>query len=112
MQKTFEKAPELGSYPIKIEVFDSNNSAIIPDSANWSLFDKRGIVINSRLNITVPTPGLENNVLLSGDDLKIGSFGIDRFFLFEFTYTSTLGAGIPDNEKLFFQIEERRGLRN
>lgn len=111
MQKTFEKAPELGSYPVRIQVFDSDNDVIIPDTANWSLFDKRGTVINSRENI-VTTPGTETNILLSGNDLKIGSFGIDRFLLFEYTYTSTFGAGIPDNEKLFFQIEERRGLRS
>jgi hypothetical protein len=110
MQKTFEKAPELGSYPIQVQVFDSNDSTIIPDSATWSLFDKRGNIINARENIIV-TPEAITNILLSGNDLKIGSFGFDRFLLFEFTYTSTFGAGIPDNEKLFFQIEERRGLR-
>ena len=110
MQKTFETAPELGSYPIQIQITDSSNSVIVPDSATWSLFDKRGNVINQRENVVV-APATLTNVLLSGDDLKIGSFGIDRFFLFEFTYTSTLGSGIPDNEKLSFQIEERRGLR-
>lgn len=110
MQKTFEKASEFGSYPVTINILDSNGNSVIPDTANWSLFDKRGNVVNSRLNVVV-TPGTDTNILLQDNDLKIGSFGVDRFLLFEYTYTSTFGAGIPDNEKLFFQIEERRGLR-
>lgn len=110
MQKTFEKAPELGSYPIRIQVTDSDGDIIIPENVTWSLFDKKGNVINNRSSISA-IGGNTTNILLQGDDLKIGSFGIDRFFLFEYTYTSSFGSDIPDNEKLIFQIEERRGLR-
>ena len=108
MIKLFEPAPEEGSYPIAFTLRDFNGNTLIPDFINWTLTDKKGNIINSREEVSI-TAAEDSIILVQGDDLKIGHYGIDRFVLVKYAYTSTLGNGIPDNEQIFFQIEDHRG---
>jgi hypothetical protein len=98
-------AAEGGTYAITGAFTDDAGSAVSPDTLKWTLTNDSGTVINSRQDVSISTPTSSETVVLSGDDLSIGSNGVVRVFTFEGTYTSDLGSGLPLKGQATFVID-------
>lgn len=83
---------------------DENGDTITPSAIRWTLITPNGMVINNRERVSA-TPGTSVTVLLEGDDLQVGAYGIERVFLVRALYNSTLGSNIPLIEQVKFTIE-------
>jgi len=99
------KAIEESTYIITANFIDENGEAFSPVTLNWSLTDPSGNIINDREDVVVESPESTEHIVLSGDDLAIGTnYPCWRRFCLSGTYDSTLGNGLPINSVALFQI--------
>lgn len=101
---TLTAAIEESTYVITIPFVDEDSNAVTPTAATWTLSDQYGNVINSRTNVTISPLSSSVDVVLSGDDLAIGSSGASRRFTVKATYDSSLGTGLKLNAEVTFVI--------
>ena len=105
-QRLALRAAEGSTYVIRLAYFDEDGVAETPTAVTWTLTDRVGTVINSRLDVIIAAPGTTNDVLLSGADLVLSTgSGPERVLLVEAIYTSSLGAGLPLKEECWFVID-------
>jgi hypothetical protein len=105
-----QKAAEEGTYAVTVSYFDEAGAAVTPNTAAWTLTDTSGVVINERADETIVTPATSNVIVLSGDDLIIGSHGVKRHLLITGTYDSSLGDDLPFRAQVNFEIEDFSGV--
>lgn len=105
-------AIEEATYAVTIGFLDDDESAVVPSAAVWTLTDDRGVVVNGRSAVPIGSLGTTATIVLSGDDLALGAAynGVRRHVLVEYTYTSSLGAGLPGKDVAIFDILDLRGL--
>ena len=84
---------------------DEDGASVVPDTITWTLTDESGNVINSRSEVSV-SPAAAVDIVLSGDDLSIGNYGTRRVLLIEYTFTSSLGSGLPGKHQVSFKITD------
>ena len=82
------------------------DESVTPDSVFWSLTDKEGTVINSRLDVAVTPPESTITIVLAGEDLALsGEASNKRYLTIYGEYSSlSLGPSIPYREQIEFQI--------
>ncbi len=104
-------AIEQGTIAFIIRLYDEDGTLVVPETIQWSLRDLSGSIINDREDVAIGDPGQDNTILLSGADLAIEEAGsyqlpsfVPRHLLVEATYNSTLGAGLPVNCLIEFNI--------
>jgi len=100
-------AREKSTYAITITFTDETGTTFTPVTATWTLGDKDGTTINSRVGEAL-TPATSITVVLQGDDLQIVDSDNDkekRIFTVEGTYDSTNGSGLPFKESCYFYVE-------
>lgn len=97
-------AVEESTYVVVAAFTDEEGAAVTPSSVAWTLTDATGNVINSRNSVSA-TPGTSINIVLSGDDLAIGTNGTSRRVTVQATYNSGLGTGLPLKAECYFSIE-------
>lgn len=76
---------------------------IIPDTARWTLRDKRGNIVNERQDVAIPSSQLSwlITITLMGDDLEpaVAGEAIDvdpvRYLIWEVTYSYGGSSGLP-----------------
>ena len=92
------------SYIITIRCYDEAGTNVIPTTSTWSLRNRGGAVINSRLNVAL-TPALQMTVVLNQADLAIGS---DPWRVFEVKsiYDSSYGTGLEMYKECTFKVRE------
>lgn len=102
------EAKEKSTFIVKVQFRDENDSAITPDTLQWTLTDNKGNVVNNRSNVSVGSPSSTNYIVLKGDDLGITqNRGRTRVLIVEATYTSaTYGADLPLKESAEFIIKD------
>ena len=100
-------AVEQGTYVITGNFTDENSAAVIPVTLKWGLKDLSGNIVNSREDVVILSPDSTEDVVLSGDDLEINGsyFSSQRVFIFDGTYDSSLGSGLPIRESVLFNIK-------
>ncbi|MCK5343787.1 MAG: hypothetical protein KAR20_10300 [Candidatus Heimdallarchaeota archaeon] len=105
MTTKLKTANQKSIYPIII----SYNYPI--KTLKWSLTDTDNNIINSRDEVNIPTPGVEEMVILSGDDLNIFDTETDetkkgkRIFTTEATFDhATFGNDKPINDEASFTV--------
>lgn len=99
------KATEESTYPITITFRDENSVAVAPNTAQWTLTDMAGTVINSRQDVAIVTPTSSETILLSGLDLAIAdNTKALRLLTVEYTYDSSLGTDLPAKTEVQFEI--------
>ena len=100
-------AGEESTYVIEVAFEDETGAAVIPNTSSikWTLTDTYGNVINSRNQVAVASASTIN-IVLSGDDLSIGTSGLTRVILIEATYNSSLGSNLPLREEVRFNIAD------
>jgi hypothetical protein len=101
----FTTVNEKSTLPIEASFTDEDGAAVTPSSITWTLTDHNGNVINNREDVSA-TPGETVTILLSGDDLAIGSNGRVRVLTVEALYNSTLGNDLPLKEEIYFSIKD------
>lgn len=104
------EAVEGSTYVVTLTFTDETESAVVPDTLEWSLYDKDGAVVNGRDGVTV-TPALETKIVLSGADLRsVGGVGATQLMLVVAgTYSSSLGAGLPLRDAVTFWLRDLMG---
>jgi hypothetical protein len=85
---------------------DENDDPVVPATLRWSMKDPNEETVNGRLNVDVAVPTNPFYLVLSGDDLALEDGKPSRRkVIFEATYNSALGNGLPLNECAEFTIE-------
>lgn len=102
-------APEEGTYILTAAFFDADDEAVTPKSAEWTLTDEDGNIKNTREDIEIGSGDLDTTVdiVLSGDDLAIGSNEQPpyyRFLTVKAIYDAAEGSDLPLNDQCRFQI--------
>jgi hypothetical protein len=98
-------ANEESTYIINVAFEDEDDNAVTPDSVTWTLTDGSGNVINNRLHVS-ETPATSIDIVLSGDDLAIGTNGRSRTVTIEAVYDSAAGNDLPLNDEVTFNITD------
>jgi len=106
-------AKEKSTLKVTVAFADEDGNAVTPTALTWTLTDRDGTVINERSAVSV-TPASSNVIALSGNDLALQSGEtakyVERRFLVEGTYTSSLGAGLPLKWSGAFLLENLTGV--
>lgn len=91
---------------IQISFLDETDSPVTPSSASWTLTDIEGNVVNGRSDEAILSLGTSVTIVLSGDDLAIGTplVGKKRQLLIKAVYDSDLGDDLPFNQAINFDI--------
>jgi len=102
------EAVEGSSLGITVSFFDDDGNAETPDSANWTLTDGDGTVINEKEEESISNPSTSNTITLSGADLDLlatetGEVAVRRFVV-QAVYNSDLGNNLPMVEAVAFSI--------
>ena len=100
-----EKATEEGTYIINAAFTDEDDNAVVPDSISWTLTDVVGTVINDRLHEVI-SPAADVDIVLSGNDLAIGTSGTKRVLTIEAVYDSAAGDDLPLTDEASFDVED------
>lgn len=103
------EAVEESTLAIVISFTDEDGNAETPATANWTLTDDDGDVINSREEVTISSLDTSVTVVLSGDDLALqsGESGSAvRRFVVQGTYNSDLGNGLPMIDSVAFPVRD------
>lgn len=100
---------EKGTAVFTVAFTDEDGSAVTPGAATWTLTDKKGNAINSRTAVTISPLSTSVTIVLSGDDLALGSETTsdhERHLTVEYTYTSSAGSDLPGKAVAIFHIED------
>lgn len=105
-------AIERSTYAVTAAFLDDVGAAVTPSAATWTLSDDRGVVVNSRSAVAISPLATTATIVLSGADLAIGASynGRRRHLLIEYTYTSSLGAGLPGKDVAIFDVLDLAGV--
>jgi len=100
-------AVEQSVFWVTVDFLDEDSNAMAPDVATWTLTDLKGNIINSRTDVAIDTPDVEETIELSGNDLAVdGNDIVQRLITVEGTYTSVNhGAGKPFKFEIQFPVE-------
>jgi hypothetical protein len=104
-----ENAVEGSTYIVAFQLKDETETNIIPNTAEWSLRDSNGTIVNGRSAVSIITPATTNNIILSGTDLSCIS-DINRVITVKGAYTSTYGIDLPFAEEYYFKIKNLVGV--
>ena len=109
MIKIEERAYEQSTYVFVVTLTDEEGDAVVPASLKWTLTTKDELVVNDREQVVHSGLSTENKIVLSGDDLQILPSeeklrSVDRRFIVEATYDSTLGSGLPVTGVAAFKV--------
>ena len=110
-QKFGVVATEEGTVVIEFTFKDEDTNPVVPNSATWTLFNTRGVVVNNRNQIALTSLTTTMKVVLTGEDLVINSaHGKERIFLVEYVYNSSNGTNLPNKDYCQFAIDDIIGV--
>lgn len=98
------KAVEKSTYVITIEFTDESGDPVTPNTVTWTLSDVYGAIINSREDVTL-TPTATGTIVLSGDDLVVTNYSVERVLTVAGTYDSTYGSDLPFKDSVRFDLD-------
>jgi len=85
------QAVEKSTFVITASFYDEDNNLVAPTTLTWTLTDQFGLVMNSRVAVTL-TPAATVTVVLHGDDLALPDRSrTGRVLTFQGVYQSSLG---------------------
>lgn len=100
------RAVDGGTFAVTVAFDDEGNSPVTPNTVKWTLLNRQNQVVNNR-DAVAATPGPTVTVLLGADDLRHADGDI-RHMVFDWTYDSSLGSGLPGREQVTFVINDIR----
>ena len=109
-------APEGGTFAIEVSFYDEEPKLVTPKSANWTLTDLLGNVINNKQRESISPLASTVTLTLEGDDLAIldtdarrqvnGCVVVPRMLLVEYVYDSDLGTDRTGRQQQGFYIKD------
>ncbi len=96
------KAVEGSTYVVTIKFFDENGQPVVPNTAEWTLTDEDGNIVNSRDGVEIGSPDSTIEVLLGGSDLP-GPGNV--LFAVDATYDSALGTDLPLVDQIRIRVD-------
>ena len=108
-----KKAVEQSTFVVTASFTDENGDTVVPNTLKWSLVDRSEKVINERDQVEINSPSANENIVLSGNDLKIveGRIEETRHIVLEYTYDSDLGNDLPGKEQVDFKIVNLKHIK-
>lgn len=105
---TRKSVTENGTIVLDVSFLDEDGIAVIPATIAWTLTDDVGTIINSRHAVSVAVPAAAIHIVITGDDAAILSDTDQgkRVVLLEWTYNSTLGAGLAATDEILFSVRD------
>jgi hypothetical protein len=108
---TLNVSPDEGStFIISVDFQDSDGSAVIPNSATWSMLDVNGEAVNGRLDVPITPLASSYDIVLTCDDLLIGAQGATRIIFIKADYDSSAGSGLCLKGEVSFTINNLVGV--
>lgn len=105
-----EDAVEGSTYIVNVTFKDEAGESMVPVTAEWSLRDNTGAIVNSRTAVPI-TPASTASIVLSGADLAYESNSKSmRVLTVVGTYDGTYGANLPLAEEFSFGIRPLEGI--
>lgn len=100
------KATEESTFIVTVAFFDTDQAAVAPKLAQWTLKDEDGAIVNNREAVLIDSPGTTVIIVLTGDDLVLPDpLKPTRYLLIEAVYDSVLyGNDLNLREEGRFQI--------
>lgn len=98
-------AVEKSTYVVVATFTNESGVAIAVKTITWTLTDSSGNIVNSRENVA-GTPGSTVNIVLSGNDLNITTYGKSRVLTINATYDSDYGTDLPLKSAATFRITD------
>ncbi len=102
-------AREKSTYVIEASFKDEDGTAVVPNSASWTLTDDAGTVIHARSGVVISPLAATVDIVLSGLDLAMQTGEVSRALrrlTIEALYDSTLGTGLPVKEEFLFTVKD------
>ena len=98
------KVAEEGHKAFDVQFYDEDDVTVVPDSASWTLTDVNGYEYYSTTISALATPV---TILVQGATqlAVLDSMLLERHLLVEWTFTSSLGSGIPSKHQIEFEID-------
>ena len=110
MATLLDPAVEKSTYIVAVSFKDEDGETMVPLTANWSLRDTMGAIVNSRDTVSI-TPATTVNIVLSGNDLSYEeNSSHSRTLTVTGTYNSRFGAGLPFADEYTFEITSLVGV--
>lgn len=105
-----KNADEKSTFAIDVELLDENDDPAVPNNdLVFRLTDENGVVINDLEDVELDSDS-SVTIVLTGDDLLIGEFGIHRALTLTCTYNSSLGTNLHYQKTLVFDIDPSPGV--
>lgn len=105
-----EKADEQSTIRFTIDLIDEAGEPATPNGdLTYTLTDLERHVINDLEDVPLDSDSTVE-VVLTGDDLQIGEYGIHRALLVECTYNSDAGTNLSFKKTIRFDIENQPGI--
>ena len=99
-------AREEGTFVVLATFADEDGAGVIVDTLNWTLSDMDGNVLNGRSAVSVTPSATTESIVLSGTDLTmVSGQTLERMITLKWTYSSTYGTNLPQNEQATFIID-------
>jgi hypothetical protein len=105
-------AEEQSTYAVTVAFKDDEGTAVVPNSATWTLTDQDGAVMNSRLDEVI-SPASSVTIVLQGDDLALDTDEIGsgrRILTIEAVYDSNIGSNLPLRESAAFTVLDLKAV--
>lgn len=100
-------AREEGTFVIAATFTDEDGAGVIVDTLNWTLSDMDGNVLNGRSAVSITPSATTESIVLQGTDLSIiAGQTRERMITLQWTYSSTYGTNLPQNEQATFLIDD------
>lgn len=112
--KLTAEATEKSTLVVAVSFYDETGSAAIPISAFWRLTNRYGMVVNGRAEVNIQAPTSTEQIVLTGDDLRMLGEMDDgvRLLLVQATYNSDAGDGLALNEEIEFVVRSLVGVQS
>ena len=107
---SLEDAVEGSTYVVNVTFKDEAGDSMVPISAEWSLRDNTGAIVNSRTAVPI-TPASTASIVLSGPDLAYEPNARSlRVLTVVGTYDGVYGHDLPLAEEFSFAIRPLEGV--
>lgn len=101
-------ATEGSTYVVPFSLTGDDGTTVTPSTAQWTLTDMAGNVINERSNVVIATPAASNEIVLTGSDLaEIANDAGYRVITVSGSYVVGEGQFRSFTEEIVFSIEGR-----
>jgi hypothetical protein len=97
-------AEEYSNYTVSIAFKDEVGNAVTPTAATWTLIDGNSLVVNSKSDISISSPGSTENINLTSSELTISANDNKRTLIIDYTYNSDYGSGRKKQMRYHFFI--------